>query len=322
MSKWLVTGGAGYIGSHVVRALLQSGRDVVVIDDLSTGKLHRVPAGVTLYDARIHNATLVQSLVDNVDGVIHLAGKKSVSESLRNPSTYWHENVVGMFALLSAMHKRCSRIVFSSSAAVYGNPLTATVSESSPTYPLTPYGRTKLVGEQMLDSMSGASNLNYVALRYFNVVGAQNETCADTSRDNLVPIVFDAINAKRPPVVFGTDYDTTDGSCVRDYVHVSDIADAHVAAVERLENYATRDVYNVGTGVGTSVLQMLEIIGAVTGFVKKPLVIDRRSGDASSAVADVEKIWRGLGWRSHFTVGEAVESAWHFSNAGLHNFKV
>ena len=264
----------------------------------------------------------MQSLLKDVDGVIHLAGKKSVAESMRSPANYWHENVVGMFALLSAMHKRCSRLVFSSSASVYGNPVTPTVSETSPTYPLSPYGLTKLVGEQMLDSMSDASNLNYVALRYFNVVGAQNETCADTSRDNLVPIAFDAINGNRPPVVFGTDYDTKDGSCVRDYVHVIDIAEAHVAAVERLEKYATRDVYNVGTGVGTSVLEMLQIIGNVTDIRRKPIVIDRRSGDASSAVADVAKIKRGLGWSSRFSVEEAVESAWHFSNAGRLNFEV
>ncbi|MBB1246250.1 UDP-glucose 4-epimerase GalE, partial [Streptomyces durbertensis] len=270
---YLITGGAGYIGAHVVRAMTQAGERAVVLDDLSTGERERVPAEVPF----VHGSTLDRPLLDRVirehgvTGVVHLAAKKQVGESVEQPLRYYRENVEGLRVLLEAVVDGGVRqFVFSSSAAVYGMPDVDLVTEETPCLPMSPYGETKLAGEWLVRAVGRAHGLATSCLRYFNVAGAAEPELADTGVFNLVPMVFEKLTERRAPLIFGDDYATPDGTCVRDYIHVEDLADAHLAAAHRLAEAVRAGespdlTLNIGRGEGVSVREMVELIGEITG---------------------------------------------------------
>jgi UDP-glucose 4-epimerase len=313
MTRWLVTGGAGYIGAHVVRALLQSGREVVVLDDLSSGVVKKVPDGVPLVRCSVGDKPAVAAALreHRVDGVVHLAAKKAAGESVEMPLHYYYENVSGLATLLHAMQKaEVARMVFSSSAAVYGTPPQNPIDEHSPLAPESPYGETKVVGEWMVRDQGRAVGLSWVALRYFNVAGAGSDDLGDPSVNNLIPMVFRALADGRRPQIFGDDYPTPDGTCIRDYIHVVDLAAAHVAAVERSESRVAADVYNVGRSVGSSVREVMTKVSKVIGRDINPEVVARRVGDPPASYAATELITRDLGWRAQHGLTDMVTSAW------------
>lgn len=316
-TTWLLTGGAGYIGSHVARALLASGRGVVVLDDLSTGHSELVPAGVPFVEASTLDTDAVCAALrdHDVTGVIHLAAKKAVAESVADPLLYWRENVEGMRSLLTAMADAgVPAIVYSSSAAVYGTPETMSdaglVTEDTPLRPESPYGQTKVAGEWMLRSLARVDAVRYASLRYFNVAGTGAPELADRSVNNLVPLVLQALADGRPPKVFGDDYPTRDGTCIRDYIHVVDLADAHVAAAAALEGGTRAATYNVGRGEGVTVKEVIYAIQAAVGEDFEYEVTDRRPGDPAAYAADAELIAADLGWRSRLDLDDMVRSAW------------
>lgn len=315
--SWLVTGGAGYIGAHVVAAMQAAGQDVVVLDDLSTGNQRRV-AGVPLVVGSTLNRELVARTLreHEVRGVVHLAAKKAVEESVREPLTYYRENVEGLRTLLEAtVSEEVEAFVFSSSAAVYGEPEVEQVGEDTACRPINPYGRTKLIGEQMVADVAAATGLRHASLRYFNVAGCALPELADHGLSNLVPMVFRRLGDRQGPMVFGGDYPTPDGTCVRDFVHVQDIASAHAAAAAALVAGRFTDlIANIGRGEGVSVREMIETIREVTGTTdegwSEPAILPRRPGDPPRVVASVDTIQRVLGWRARFGVRDMVESAW------------
>ncbi|MEU9042244.1 MULTISPECIES: UDP-glucose 4-epimerase GalE [unclassified Kitasatospora] len=313
---WLITGGAGYIGGHVVRQLLDAGERVVVLDDLSTGDASRLPAGVPL----VEGSTLDRAVLDaairehGVQGVLHFAAKKQVGESVEQPFLYYRENVIGLQTVLEAAAEGgVKRFLFSSSAAVYGMPDVDLVTESTPCAPMSPYGETKLAGEWLVAAAGKAHGMSTVALRYFNVAGAASPELSDAGVFNLIPMVFERLTAGEAPRIFGADYPTPDGTCVRDFIHVSDIASAHVAAAKRLAADpagTTTLVLNIGRGEGVSVQEMLAVIGEVTGYDTTAEVTPRRPGDPARVVASADLIHRELGWSARHGVAEMVASAW------------
>lgn len=310
VSTWLVTGGAGYIGSHAVRALRARGDDVVVLDDLSSGLVERVDDAELVRASVLDTDAVADALrTHRVSGVMHLAAKKSAPESVGVPLHYWHENVGGLRSLLAAMATTgVDRLVYTSSAAVYGSPDVESVTEDTPCVPLNPYGTTKLAGEWMVAEQARATGLKAAALRYFNVAGTAVARLADRGRANLVPIAMDAVAAGRRPPVTGADFDTPDGSGVRDYVHVEDVAEAHAAVTGALAPGLR--VYNVGCGRGHSVLEVLAEIARVSGLPVDPELTDRRPGDAARVVADVSRIRAELGWSARHDLASIVASAW------------
>jgi UDP-glucose 4-epimerase len=311
--SWLLTGGAGYIGGHIVVALREAGIPVVVLDNLSTGGRGHVPEDVPLIRASVSDRQAVVSALHEhgVTGVIHLAAKKAVGESVAQPLVYYRENVGGCESLLQAMAEvGVTKLVFSSSAAVYGSPAEVPVSEDAVLIPDSPYGETKVACEWMIAAQRGATGLSAVSLRYFNVVGAAKPRLGDTSVSNLVPLVFRALSSGDVPRIYGDDYPTKDGTCVRDYVHVADLAVAHVAAVRRLAEADSGEAYNVGRGEGSTVREVIDMVRRVTGRDFEPTVLSRRAGDPPATVASVEKIERELGWKAKFGLEEMVASAW------------
>jgi UDP-glucose 4-epimerase len=310
---WLVTGGAGYIGAHVVRAMVRDGRQVVALDDLSTGARSRVDPDAVLVEGSVLDEALLRRVMaeHGVTGVVHIAAKKQVGESVADPLLYWHENLSGLVSLLSACRTAdVDRFVFSSSAATYGLPDVDTVTEDTPTLPLSPYGETKLVGEWVLRSCETAFGLRSMSLRYFNVAGCASPELGDLGVFNLVPMVFAKLEAGRRPQVFGGDYPTPDGTCVRDYVHVADVADAHLAAARALDDGAASATYNIGRGAGSSVLDVLTVVAEVTGRDTAPEVVARRPGDPARVVAAVDRIRTGLGFTAQHDLRDMVQSAW------------
>jgi UDP-glucose 4-epimerase len=314
--NWLVTGGAGYIGAHVVQALHAQGERAVVLDDLSTGTRDRVPDEAVFVQGSILDEDVVRrALADNaVAGIIHIAAKKQVGESVERPLHYYEQNVEGTRRLLAAaVDTGVQSFVFSSSAATYGMPDVDVVDEHSLAVPISPYGTTKLICEWMSRDVAVATGLRVVALRYFNVAGAASPELGDQGIFNLVPMVFRELANGSRPKVFGNDYPTPDGTCVRDYIHVCDIADAHVAALQQLAS-GTVDtafrVYNIGRGEGSSVLDVINVIGEVTGLDVTPEFVDRRPGDPARIVASVDRIAKDLGWTSKFDLEQMVSSAW------------
>ncbi len=314
---WLVTGGAGYIGAHVVAAMTEAGEQVVVLDDLSTGDRSRVQ-GVPLVEGSVRDQHLVtRTLRDHaVEGVVHIAGKKRVEESVRRPLHYYRENVEGLRRLLEAVTAAgVGSFVFSSSAAVYGAPDVDLVREDTDCRPVNPYGQTKLVGERMVSDVAGATGLRYAALRYFNVAGSARPELADSGEFNLVPMVFRRLSEGWAPLIFGDDFPTPDGTCIRDFIHVSDIASAHVAAARALaEGRLDALTANVGRGEGVSVREMIATIREVTGTADEewaePVVVDRRPGDPPRVVAAADTIRTALGWTAQHGLHDMVSSAW------------
>ena len=330
---WLVTGGAGYIGAHVVRAFAEQSMPSVVIDDLSSGHRGFVDHRVPFYEGNVIDTQLLHQVFSehDIDGVVHLAAFKYAGVSVSRPLHTYTQNVSGMIALLAAMAEHeVSRFVFSSSAAVYGTPETEVVTEETPTRPESPYGESKLIGEWLLadqamatesDAVShpggtpperpGSRALRHTSLRYFNVVGSGFPDLRDTSPHNLFPLIFDALVAGRVPHINGDDYPTPDGTCVRDYVHVWDLALAHVAAAQALvAGTELARVYNLGSGTGLSVRQIMDAVARVTGIAFTPQIRERRPGDPAQIVATGELAGRDLDWRMRHTVDEMVASAW------------
>jgi UDP-glucose 4-epimerase len=312
----LVTGGAGYIGSHVTRLLRQQGKQVVVVDNLTSGIQTRIE-GVDLVHLDLSSAGAVTTLVETirehgVTSVIHFAAQKQVGVSVAEPEFYFEQNITGMNQLLKAMRQTgVDRLVFSSSAATYGMPEVTLVTEDTVCAPINPYGETKLIGEWMARDAARSWGLRVANLRYFNVAGTGWPDLADTAVMNLVPLVFEAIAAGKPPKVFGDDYNTPDGSCIRDYVHVLDLAKAHLSALDYLEKDDRRhDVFNVGTGKGSSVFEVLAEIRRVSGINFDIEVAPKRAGDPPALTADVSRINREFGWQAEYGLTEIVESAW------------
>ncbi|MGV8857727.1 UDP-glucose 4-epimerase GalE [Rhodoglobus sp.] len=309
----LVTGGTGYIGAHTVRLLEARGDFVVVVDDVVTGDRDRVP-GTPIVELNLVS-DCVPELVDilrnyRIDAVIHFAGHKQVGESVVKPAWYYLQNVAGIAQVLLAMESAgVHKLVFSSSAAVYGD-ASGEIDENAPTTPINPYGATKLIGEQLITSAARAWPLRAASLRYFNVGGAGSPELGDTQSLNLIPICFENLAAGEPPVIFGDDYDTNDGTCVRDYVHVSDVAEAHLAVLDALPARQGNQVLNVGTGVGTSVRAMVDSIILVSGSDISAKVACRRDGDPAAVVGLVDEIRKLTGWTARYSVADIVASAW------------
>ena len=312
---WLLTGGAGYIGSHVARALLADGQDVCVVDDLSTGLAQRVPDGVSLDVVDVLDTEAMAEVLRNrgVDGVVHFAAKKAAGESVDQALYYHQQNTAGMLSLLTAMDAvGVRRLVYSSSAAVYGEPIDdSPLTEASPTSPANPYGTSKLIGETLLRDVANANGLSWAALRYFNVAGCGAPELSDTSASNLIPLLLRAHIGDRPAKIFGADYPTPDGTCIRDYIHVVDLADAHVAACRFLTDGSEPRhlIVNIGTGRGSSVREVIDSVGRALGVTLPAEEISRRAGDPSVVQADASLAREVLGWSSRFGLDDMTASA-------------
>ena len=317
--SWLVTGGAGYIGSHVVRAFREAGEQVVVIDSLSSGHPEFVPADVPFVRGTLLDGDLVRHALrdHDVTGVVHLAGFKYAGVSVSRPLLTYQQNVTGTATLLEQMDAAgVGRIVFSSSAATYGTPDVDLVTERTPTHPESPYGESKLVGEWLIADQARAAELAggalaHTSLRYFNVVGSATPDLYDTSPHNLFPLVLGMLQRGETPRINGGDYPTPDGTCVRDYVHVADLAHSHVVAAKTLEaGGALEPVYNLGSGDGVSVRQIMDVAAEVTGIDFTPEVTARRPGDPARIVASGELAARDLEWEMRHSLRDMVASAW------------
>jgi UDP-glucose 4-epimerase len=314
----LVTGGAGYIGSHMVLELLDAGENVVVVDNLSTGFASAVPKGAELVVGDFGDAGLIRRLVDQhrVDAVIHFAALIVVPESVAKPLQYYRNNTVNAHALISTLVEAgVANLIFSSTAAVYGTPAVSPVDEDAPLSPESPYGRSKMMVEMMLaDAAAAHPSLRYVALRYFNVAGADPKGRAGQSTKgatHLIKVAAEAALGKRPSItVYGTDYPTPDGTCIRDYIHVTDLCAAHTAALRDLRDGGANAVLNCGYGRGLSVLEVIEAVKRVSGRDFPVLLGPRRPGDPASIVASPARIKARLGWRPrHDDLDEIVASA-------------
>jgi UDP-glucose-4-epimerase GalE len=318
MPRILVTGGAGYIGSHTAHFLLRLGHEVTVVDDLSKGYRHNVPEGL-LKVASLHDRTALDAVfaASAFDAVIHFAAFIAVGESVREPEMYFHNNVAGTLNLLSAMRQAGVRsIVFSSTAAVYGDPDRVPIPESAPLKPVNPYGESKLMVEKALGWMEQCSGLRYIILRYFNACGADPSAGIGEEHEpetHLIPLIFKAIRTGAPVTVFGGDYATPDGTCIRDYIHVSDLASAHAAGLDHLGRGGASGTFNAGTGRGYSVKEVIDSVERVTGR-KVPFVMgQRREGDPPELVADSSKLRNQLGWIPAIArLDEMIASAWAF----------
>jgi UDP-glucose 4-epimerase len=311
---WLVTGGAGFIGAHVVHALQRRGHDVVILDDFSTGMSSFVPTGVEVVEGTLLDRAAVSKALSTGDvrGVIHIAGYKFAGESVGLPIHTYQQNVVGMMNLLEEMVRTNVRtILFSSSAAVYGEVAVPVIREDQPTAPANPYGESKLIGEWLLHDMGVAEGFTHSSLRYFNVVGSREPGIFDTSPHSLFSLVFRALSAGVRPKIFGDDYDTVDGTCVRDYIPVGELADVHVVAAEKLASgIALEPAYNIGTGTGHSVAEVMRVMAEVTGIDVKPEIIARRPGDPATVVASGDLARRDLEWDPNPDLRAMVSSAW------------
>lgn len=308
--KVLVTGGAGYIGAHVSELLQENGFSVRIFDDFSNGLDKRVKNFKDIFNGDITDREAVLKSMEGMDAVIHLAAKKAVGESVSNPLKYYTNNVGGTMNVLAAMSlKKVNKLVFSSSAAVYSPSEKDAIEESDPTDPLSPYGATKLLSEQLISKVGQAEGFSTISLRYFNVVGSKKVEFGDNSRDNLVPKVFAAFKEGKSPEIYGADYPTKDGTCIRDYIHVQDLAEAHLVALKQLDTKAD-GVYNVGSGTGYSVKEIFDQLEESMAVKLNPTTSARRPGDSPKLIASIKKIEKDLGWRPKATLKEMIDSAW------------
>ncbi len=312
---WLLTGGAGYIGSHITAAFLDADVPVVVLDDLSTGYREFVPGDVPLVEGSVTDRDAVARALDehDVTGVVHLAGLKYAGVSVQEPLLFYRQNVTGMQVLMEeVVARRIDRVLFSSSASWYGTPDLDVVPEDTPPAPESPYGESKVISEWLLRDVARVNPwLRQTSLRYFNVCGSGAPELADHSPHNLFPKVLGAMSRGERPVVNGGDYPTPDGTCVRDYIHVVDLADAHLRAALHLASDApAAPAYNVGRGAGSSVLEVIDTMRRVTGIDLEPEVRERRPGDPARIVGAVDRIAADLGWTARFGLDDMVDSAW------------
>jgi UDP-glucose-4-epimerase GalE len=325
--KILVTGGAGYIGSHTVRLLLEQGHDVQVVDNLSKGYRHNVPAG-RLHELDLADTDALERVLrqTGAEAVIHFAAFIAVGESMREPARYFTNNVGGSLSLLAAMVRAgVKHLVFSSTAAVYGNPHAVPIREDFPIQPVSPYGESKVMVETLLGWFDRIHGLTSVCLRYFNASGADPLGRLGEEHEpetHLIPLLLRAILTGRPVTIFGDDYDTPDGTCIRDYIHVDDLAQAHILAVEHLASGGPSDQFNVGTGSGHTVMETIRAVEEVTGRKVPYAMGARREGDPPSLVAASDKLRSRLGWNPRYAdLRTIVEHAWnfagnHFTSAG------
>jgi len=316
----LVLGGAGYIGSHTVYELIDNGYDVVVADNLATGHKDAVHPKAKFYEGDIRSKEFTDSIFENenIDAVIHFSAFSLVAESMEEPLKYYNNNMYGTMVLLKSMEEHnVKNIVFSSTAAIYGEPERVPIKESDKTEPTNTYGETKLSMEKMMKWQGNAKGLKFVALRYFNACGAHSS--AKIGEDHypethLIPIVLQVPNGKREFVtVFGDDYNTPDGTCIRDYIHVTDLAKAHILAMEYLKNGGKSDVFNLGSGQGFSVKEIIETAKKVTGKDIPVIMGKRRAGDPERLIASSDKAKEILGWKPEFDdIEKIIESAWRW----------
>lgn len=316
----LVLGGAGYIGSHTALELVKAGNEVVIADNLVTGYRKVIPKGAKFYEGDLRDSDFLDNLFhqEKIDAVIHFAAYSLVGESVTNPLKYYDNNLYGTKVLLEAMVKNnVGKIVFSSTAATYGEPENIPILESDRTCPTNPYGETKLAMEKMFKWTAEAHGLRYVSLRYFNACGADESGEigeAHTPESHLIPLILQVPNGKRETIsIYGTDYDTPDGTCIRDYIHVTDLAQAHILAVQYLNNGGESDIFNLGNGVGYSVREVIETARKITGHPIPATESSRRAGDPARLVASSEKAKSVLGWKPvHDSLEEIIASAWNW----------
>lgn len=316
--KVLVLGGAGYIGSHTVYELIANGHEVVIADNLETGHIEAVHPQAKFYQGDIRNREFIDSVFDNetVDAVIHFAANSLVGESMVNPLKYYDNNLCGTKVLLESMVAHgVDKIVFSSTAATYGEPESIPILETDRTEPTNAYGETKLSMEKMFKWTGVAHGLRYVSLRYFNACGAHESGEigeAHNPESHLIPLILQVPNGQREFIsIFGDDYDTKDGTCVRDYIHVTDLAQAHILAVEYLMKGNESNIFNLGNGVGFTVKEVIDVARKVTGHPIEARVTPRRAGDPAKLIASSEKARTILGWNpQHADLEEIVSSAW------------
>lgn len=308
LSKILVTGGAGYIGSVVCRHLREAGLEIVVLDDLRTGRVERLPAGVTLVQADLACRASLDAILPEIDVVVHLAASIDVEGSMRAPIQHFVNNTAKCLGLLEAMLDHgVSKFIFSSTAAIYGQPRSSPITEDHVTVPENPYGDSKLMVEKTLEWLHQRQGFQYASLRYFNAAGGRPPDKAS----NLIPLTLEVASGRRPYLaIYGNDYPTRDGTAIRDYVHVEDLASAHLLALQALERFP-RQVYNVGTGTGHTVLEVVESARRVSGHPIPIQEAPRRPGDPAETVACAEKIQKELGWSPRFTdLDRIIESSW------------
>ena len=326
--KILVTGGAGYIGSHTVRELREKGHTVIVLDNFSRGHRGAVPGDVRLITEDIHHVDAVRQLLieEHIEAVMHFAAHSQVGESMENPTIYYDNNVVGTYYLLEAIRQaHVPYVVFSSTAAVYGEPEQTPITEDMPYAPTNVYGQTKLMIEHMLAQFSRAYGLRYVALRYFNAAGAAADgTIGEdhTPETHLIPLILQTALGQRKSIkIFGTDYPTPDGTCIRDYIHVTDLAAAHVRVLEYLAGGGESQYFNLGTQQGMSVRQMIDAAKKVTGREFAVEEAPRRAGDPAILIASSAKIQAVTGWKpTHSSVETIMADAWRWHHTHEHGY--
>ncbi|MGN9867227.1 UDP-glucose 4-epimerase GalE [Bacillus swezeyi] len=325
----LVLGGAGYIGSHAVYQLIDKGESVVIVDNLETGQRNAVHPEAHFYEGDIRDIDFLRSVFEKepIEEVIHFAANSLVGESMKNPLKYYNNNVYGTQVLLQTMIEHdVKKIVFSSTAAVYGEPESTPITEAMPTLPTSTYGETKRIMEKLMKRTDEAHGVNYVSLRYFNVAGAREtaeigeDHCPET---HLVPIILQTALGQRPHItIFGDDYHTPDGTCIRDYVHVEDLIDAHLAALDYLRDSGQSDVFNLGSSRGFSVKEMIDAARSVTGKELPAKIGARRDGDPSILIAGSDKAKQVLGWKpARTSVAKIIEDAWKWHSSHPNGYR-
>jgi UDP-glucose 4-epimerase len=319
MNEILVTGGAGYIGSHTVRTLINAGYTPVIIDSLVYGHRESIPEDITFYEGDIGDKALLNKIFTqhSIIAVMHFSAFASVGESVTNPQKYYENNVVKTMILLNTMlAHNIKTFIFSSTCSLYGNTTVAQLNEQQPINPINPYAFTKYTVERILADYDKAYGLKYIALRYFNAAGADDDGCIGESHNpenHLIPLALKAITDKTFTLqLFGEDYPTPDGTCIRDYIHVYDLADAHVRALKRVLETKTSDVFNLGTEKGNSVKEVITTCESVTGKKVKQTIVPRRAGDPDILVADATKAKNILGWQPKYTLQDVIRTAWNW----------